>query len=47
MLLLAAWEIWNERNAGVFRNVASMPISIIDIIKRNAALWGAAGAKHL
>ena len=47
LLLLAAWEIWNERNARVFRNVASMPISVIDIIKSNAALWGAAGVKHL
>ena len=47
LLLLVSWEIWNERNARVFRNVASMPSLIISNIKRGAGLWGMAGAKHL
>ena len=47
LVLLTAWEIWNERNARVFRNVASMPFLVCTCIKRNAALWGVAGAAHL
>ena len=47
LVLLTAWEIWNERNARVFRSMASMPSSVLFCIKRNAALWGLAGAKHL
>jgi hypothetical protein len=45
--LLSAWEIWNDCNARVFRSVSSMPSIVISAIKRNATLWGAAGAKHL
>jgi hypothetical protein len=33
LLLLTAWEIWNERNAGVFRSVASKPTRVYSIIK--------------
>jgi hypothetical protein len=44
LLLLTAWELWNERNARVFINVASMPVVVISIIKSSAALWGIAGA---
>jgi hypothetical protein len=47
LLLLTAWEIWNERNARVFRSVASMPTRVASIIKSNAILWGLAGAKIL
>jgi hypothetical protein len=45
LLLLTAWEICNERNARVFRNVASMPTRVILIIKSSANLWGLAGEK--
>jgi hypothetical protein len=47
LLLLTAWEIWNERNARVFRSVASMPTRVVSTIKSNAILWGLAGAKFL
>jgi hypothetical protein len=47
LLLLTAWELWNERNARVFRNVASMPMVVTSNIKSSAALWGIAGAKYL
>ena len=47
LVLLVAWEIWNERNARVISKVASMPHSVVSCIKRNAALWSVAGAKHL
>jgi hypothetical protein len=33
LLLLTVWELWNERNARVFKNVASMPALIISSIK--------------
>jgi hypothetical protein len=47
LLLLTAWELWNERNTIVFRNAASMPTLVICNIKSSAALWGIAGAKYL
>jgi hypothetical protein len=47
LLLLTAGEIWNERNARVFRSVASMPTRVVSIIKSNVILWGLAGAKNL
>jgi hypothetical protein len=47
LILLAAWEIWSERNARVFRGVVFMPSFVLSTIKRNAALWGVAGAKIL
>jgi hypothetical protein len=47
LLLLTAWELWNERNARVFKNVASIPALIISSIKNSAALWGIAEAKYL
>jgi hypothetical protein len=46
-VLLTAWEIWDERNARVLLNFASMPTVVLASIKRNAYLWGIAGAKHL
>jgi hypothetical protein len=47
LILLTAWELWNERNARVLKNVASMPALIISSIKSSAALWGIGGAKYL
>jgi hypothetical protein len=47
LLLLTAWELWNESNARVFRNVAYMPGLVVSIIKSSAALWGIARAKYL
>jgi hypothetical protein len=43
LVLLSAWEIIKERNARVFRNVASMPSLMISTIKSNAKLWGMVG----
>jgi hypothetical protein len=36
-----------QKNAIVFRNVASMPMMVLSIIKSSAGLWGIAGAKYL
>ena len=47
LILLSVWEVWHERNARVFRNSASIPFVVLSSIKRNAALWGVVGAKHL
>ena len=45
--LLTTWEIWNERNARVFKNKSSPPTVVFDRIKREARLWVLAGAKCL
>jgi hypothetical protein len=47
LFLLVVWELWNERNARVFRGVSSMPSVVFAKIKHEASLWGLAGAKHL
>ena len=47
LLLLATWEIWNERNARVFKNKHSSPLTILSKIKHEAKLWVLAGAKRL
>jgi hypothetical protein len=47
LLMLTTWEIWIERNARVFRNVAAMPSVVFSKIKGEASLWSSAGAKHL
>jgi hypothetical protein len=47
LLLLTAWDLWKERNVGVFRNVSSMPIRVTSTIKSSAKIWGIAGAKYL
>ena len=47
LMLLVSWEIWKERNARVFRNVA-VPVGVLVArIKDEMALWCLAGAKHL
>ncbi|KAM3386139.1 hypothetical protein ACQJBY_009655 [Aegilops geniculata] len=47
LMLLVSWEIWKERNARVFRNLA-VPVGVIVArIKEECNLWCLAGAKHL
>jgi hypothetical protein len=43
LLLLVAWKIWNERNARIFKNFASMTIIVLATIKRDASLWAPGG----
>ena len=47
LVLLTSWEIWNERNARVFRNKHASSINMLAKIKYEAKLWVLAGAKHL
>lgn len=47
LTLLTTWEIWNERNARVFRNKHTPPLVLLDKIKTEARLWVLAGAKRL
>jgi hypothetical protein len=47
LIMVAYLEIWNERNARVFRNVAFMFSLVVYRIKSEASLWSLAGAKHL
>ena len=45
--MLVSWEIWNERNARVFRNKYAPPMALLAKIKTEARLWVLAGAKRL
>jgi hypothetical protein len=47
LLMLTVWEIWNERNARVFRNDSTMPSIIVAKIHAESRLWVLAGAKRL
>jgi hypothetical protein len=47
LTLLITWEIWNERNARIFRNKHAPTQVVIEKIKTEARLWVLAGAKHL
>lgn len=47
LALLTSWALWNERNARVFRHKSAPPFVILALIKGEAALWVAAGAKKL
>jgi hypothetical protein len=47
LALLVSWEVWNERNAGVFRNKASTTMMVVAKIKEHVELWSTAGAKAL
>ena len=47
LMMLVAWEIWNERNARVFRNTAAPTTVVITKIKDEASIWARAGAKYL
>jgi hypothetical protein len=45
--LLVIWELWNGRNARVFRNKFSLSFVVFENIKREDWLWAIAGAKRL
>lgn len=47
LTLLVSWEIWNERNARVFKNKHAPPLVLLDKIKKEARLWVLADAKRL
>jgi hypothetical protein len=47
LTLLITWEIWNKRDARVFRNKHTPSHVAIDKIKAEARLWVRACAKHL
>ena len=47
LTLLTSWAIWNDRNARLFRHKSATPFVILALIKEEAALWVAAGAKKL
>ena len=38
ILMLVLWEVWNERNARVYRSISSMPSVEIGMIKEEARL---------
>jgi hypothetical protein len=47
IILLTSCEIWNERNARVFRNMHTPPSVIFGKIKYEAKLWVIAGVKDM
>jgi hypothetical protein len=47
LILVVAWEIWNERNARIFQQKFKPPERLIEMIKAEAITWCLAGAKHL
>lgn len=47
LAMLVSWTIWNERNARVFRHKSTTPMVIFLNIKKETALWVAAGARKL
>ena len=47
LVLLTSWEIWNERNARVFRNKHASSINMLAKIKHEAKLWVLVEAKCL
>ena len=47
LAMLVSWEIWQERNARVFRNVASTAQMVIMKIKSETRMWSLARAKAL
>ncbi|KAM3318366.1 hypothetical protein ACQJBY_035855 [Aegilops geniculata] len=47
LVMFESWEVWNEQNTCLYRNVSSLPNVITSKIKTEVGLWGLAGAKHL
>ncbi|KAF6984866.1 hypothetical protein CFC21_002813 [Triticum aestivum] len=47
LMLLVSWELWNERNARIFRNTVVLVEVIVARIKEEASLWSMAGTRHL
>ena len=47
LTMLVGWNIWNERNARIFRHKSTPTSVIFDTIKREARLWVTVGAHKL
>jgi hypothetical protein len=47
LAMLVSWEIWQERNAGIFWNNISTANLIVSKIKGEVTLWSMADAKAL
>ena len=47
LIILVIWEICRERNARIFDHREASVQQVLNVIKGAAALWSAAGAKHL
>jgi hypothetical protein len=47
LFALVSWEIWKERKARCFRQVANLLPQLLQIIKAQADLWAQARAVHL
>uniref|UniRef100_A0A0A9BUB0 Reverse transcriptase zinc-binding domain-containing protein n=1 Tax=Arundo donax TaxID=35708 RepID=A0A0A9BUB0_ARUDO len=47
LVILVTWELWNERNARVFRHKELPVNSLVAKIKEEARIWAVAGAKHI
>jgi hypothetical protein len=47
LTMLVSWTIWKERNARVFNHKSAPTTILLDIIKTEAKVWVAAGAKCL
>nr|TKW34147.1 hypothetical protein SEVIR_2G285100v2 [Setaria viridis] len=47
LIILVLWEIWTERNARIFEHNDQTVQRVSNRIKEQAAMWIAAGAKHL
>jgi hypothetical protein len=45
IVALTSWQIWNERNARVFRHKHMPPTVLCENIKKDLELWVAVGAK--
>jgi hypothetical protein len=47
LMILVSWTIWKGQNARVFRKKQEPPTILLELIKREARLWVAVGAKLL
>jgi hypothetical protein len=47
LMLLISWELWNERNARIFRNTPGLVGVVVVKIKEENSLWSMARARHL
>lgn len=47
LFALAAWHIWKERNARLFRGKEEQVQQLLMVIKQEADLWIQAGARRL
>ncbi|KAF6997722.1 hypothetical protein CFC21_013915 [Triticum aestivum] len=47
LFIFMSWEIWKERNTGVFHSTVATMMMVVAKIKEEAHLWAIAGATHL